>query len=115
MLLLNIISIISYFHFLSSYLSIPFQFKSNVTKDENNIHIYYLKEYINIKIRNENEEFSLPLKMKSYLLYILSSSSNIKSKKYYENNSKTYIKLENRTIISKQDLIEGDKFLIKYQ
>ena len=113
MLLLKIISIITYFHFSSSYLSIPFQVKSNVTKDENDIMPYLLFKgiYINIKIGSENEEFSLPLKMKTYPLYISSSSSNIKSKKYNEKSSKTYIKLENTTITSKQDLIEGYKSL----
>ena len=113
MLLLNIISIITYFHFSSSYLSIPFQVKSNVTKDENDIMPYLLFKgiYINIKFGSENEEFSLPLKMKTYPLYISSSSSNIKSKKYNEKSSKTYIKLENTTITSNQDLIEGYKSL----
>ena len=53
--------------------------------------------------------------MRIYPSFISSYSSNIKSKKYNENNSKTYIKLENRTITSKQDLIEGYKFLMKYK
>ena len=83
MLLLKIISIITYFHFSSSYLSIPFQVKSNVTKDENDIIPYLLFKgiYINIKIGSENEEFSLPLKMKTYLLYIYKFIFKYKIKK----------------------------------
>ena len=46
-----------------------------------------------------------------YPTFITSFSSNIKSKKYNENNSKTYIKLDNKTIKGKEDKLEGYKSL----
>ena len=113
MKIIFIIILLSLLLYSSSYISIPFTVKSNITKEDNDIIEYLLYKgiYINIKIGSENEELSLPIKMRIYPSFISSYSSNIKSKKYNENNSKTYIKLDNQTIKSKEDKLEGFKSL----
>ena len=113
MKIIFIISVLSLSIYSSSYISIPFKIKSNITKEDNEIIEYLLYKgiYIDIKIGSENEEFSLPLKMRNYPTFISSFSSNIKSKKYNENNSKTYIKLDNNIIKPIEDKLEGYKSL----
>ena len=105
MKIIFIISLLQISIYSSSYISIPFKVKSNITKEDNDIISYLLYKgiYIDIKIGSENEELSLPVKMRIYPSFISSFSSNIKSKKYNENNSKTYIKLDNNTIKTIED------------
>ena len=113
MKIIFIISLLQISIYSSSYISITFKVKSNITKEDNDIISYLLYKgiYIDIKIGSENEELSLPVKMRIYPSFISSFSSNIKSKKYNENNSKTYIKLDNKTIKGKEDKLEGYKSL----
>ena len=53
--------------------------------------------------------------MRIYPTFITSFSSNIKSKKYNENNSKTYIKLDNNTIKPIEDKLKVYKSLDSFQ